>query len=124
MLGERSQANKYMKYVMGLYLYSTGASRQQIAVINHLGYSISYVTLAGRGRTTKALIGADGSGRNSRLGILDILSEAMRADTRLVASLGDFILVYDNINMVWKVAEQIIGRTGKETSAPHSLPTY
>ncbi|KAI0054708.1 hypothetical protein BV25DRAFT_1903821 [Artomyces pyxidatus] len=49
LLGERSQKNRYARHVMGLYLYSTGATRQQISVFNHLGQTVSYVTLAGRG---------------------------------------------------------------------------
>jgi hypothetical protein len=50
--------------------------------------------------------------RKYRLGTLEALSESMRKATRKVASLNLYELVYDNINMVWKVAEQILGRTG------------
>ncbi|KAH9008822.1 hypothetical protein EDB84DRAFT_1549546, partial [Lactarius hengduanensis] len=70
LLGARSQKNSYARHVMGLYLYSTGATRQQISVTNHLERS-----------------------------------------RREVATSGLYVLVYDNINMVWKVAEQILGRT-------------
>jgi hypothetical protein len=102
---------------MGMYLYSTGASRQQISVMNHLGMSVSYVTLAGRGNkaenilTSKTEIASTGM-RKYRLGTLEALSESMRKATRKVASSNLYELVYDNINMVWKVAEQILGRTG------------
>ena len=49
LLGERSQKNSYMRHIIRLYLYSTGASRQQIGVLNHLGLGVSYTTLARRG---------------------------------------------------------------------------
>ncbi|KAN0130508.1 hypothetical protein V8E53_011594 [Lactarius tabidus] len=116
LLGARSQKNSYAQHVMGLYLYSTGASRQQISVMNHLGMSVSYVTLAGQGNkaenllTSKTDLATLGL-RKHRLGTLEALSESMRKETRKVASSNLYGLVYDNINMVWKVAEQIIGRT-------------
>lgn len=100
---------------MGLYLYSTGATRQQISVMNHLGMSVSYVTLAGRGNKAEHILTSKtdlASMRKHRLGTLEALSESMRQATRKVASSNLYELVYDNINMVWKVAEQILGRTG------------
>ncbi|KAH9174084.1 hypothetical protein EDB89DRAFT_2068033 [Lactarius sanguifluus] len=96
LLGARSQKNSYAHHVMGLYLYSTGATRQQISVMNHLGLSISYT---------------DVHRHKHRLGTLEALSESMRKVTREVAASDLYVLVYDNINMVWKVAEQILGRT-------------
>ncbi|KAH9177542.1 hypothetical protein EDB89DRAFT_2064518 [Lactarius sanguifluus] len=121
LLGARSQKNSYARHVMGLYLYSTGATRQQISVINHLGLSVSYVTLAGRGNKaanllTSKLATSSNTGpgvyhHKHRLGTLEALSESMRKVTRKVAASGLYVLVYDNINMVWKVAEQILGRT-------------
>lgn len=139
LLGERSQSNSYCRHVLGLYLYSTGATRQQISVLNHLGFSVSYPTLAGRGG--KMAVDADENVINisqesvnpeptaassatsppqpknkkrtkQRPGTLEFLSESMREVARLVAATGMFLTVYDNINMVWKVAEQIVGRTG------------
>jgi hypothetical protein len=85
--------------------------------MNHLGLSVSYVTLAGRGnkaeilltsKTESATIGIN----KHRLGTLEALSESMRKATRKVATSNLYQLVYDNINMLWKVAEQILGRTG------------
>ncbi|KAH9034017.1 hypothetical protein EDB83DRAFT_2507841 [Lactarius deliciosus] len=121
LLGARSQKNSYARHVMGLYLYSTGATRQQISVTNHLGLSVSYVTLAGRGNkaanllTSKlAMSSRTGPGvhrHKHRLGTLEALSESMRKVAREVAASGLYVLVYDNINMVWKAAEQILGRT-------------
>lgn len=102
---------------MGLYLYSTGASRQQVSVMNHLGISVSYVTLAGRGNKAETLLTSKTepatAGMNKhRLGTLEALSESMRKATRKVATSNLYLLVYDNINMLWKVAEQILGCTG------------
>lgn len=48
-----------------------------------------------------------------REGTLDYLSESMRKLARMVAASMLFLTVYDNINMMWKVAEQIVGRTGE-----------
>ncbi|KAH9172322.1 hypothetical protein EDB89DRAFT_2114193 [Lactarius sanguifluus] len=124
LLGARSQKNSYACHVMGLYLYSTGATRQQISVMNHLGLSVSYVTLAGQGNkagnllTSKLAPASSQTGLNTnvhrhkhRLGTLEALSESMRKVTCEVATSDLYVLMYDNINMVWKVAEQILGRT-------------
>ncbi|KAI0814766.1 hypothetical protein BC629DRAFT_1435903 [Irpex lacteus] len=46
LLGERSQQNSYFKHVIATYLYATGASRQALSVIAHLGISSSYPTIA------------------------------------------------------------------------------
>ncbi|VDB97816.1 unnamed protein product [Peniophora sp. CBMAI 1063] len=53
LLGERSQRNSYLQHIMGLYLLSSGASRQVHAVLNHLGVSVSYTTLIGGGMSKK-----------------------------------------------------------------------
>lgn len=151
LLGERSQSNSYCRHVLGLYLYSTGATRQQISVLNHLGFSVSYPTLAGRGgkiaanavdndiddaqelinnpEPTAAIsaISAPQTKKKKRTkqrpGTLEFLSESMREVARLVAATGMFLTVYDNINMVWKVAEQIVGRTGEHSiqQCPYDL---
>jgi hypothetical protein len=46
-------------------------------------------------------------------GVLIDLSNACRATTRSVAATGLFATVYDNINMMFRVAEQIVGRQSK-----------
>ncbi|KAH9165154.1 hypothetical protein EDB89DRAFT_2136081 [Lactarius sanguifluus] len=120
LLGARSQKNSYARHVMGLYLYSMGATRQQISVMNHLGLSVSYVTLARQGNKAGNLLTSklapassqtDVHRHKHRLGALEALSESMRKVTREVAASDLYVLMYDNINMVWKVAEQILGRT-------------
>lgn len=47
-----------------------------------------------------------------KAGALRMLSESMRDVARGVAATGLFAGSYDNINMVFKAAEQIVGRTG------------
>ncbi|TFY76426.1 hypothetical protein EWM64_g7587 [Hericium alpestre] len=174
LLGVRSQRNSYARHVLGLYLYSTGASRQQVSVLNHLGLSVSYVTLAGVGGkeenmkvpTARLLDGIDdvdvdtspndggataqvevsvqqdpvasdstvindkpdghagqedlhhnqdkskAKGRDAkarRLGTLERLSLSMRRLAQTIAAGLLFLTVYDNINMLRRVGEQIIG---------------
>ncbi|KAH9162462.1 hypothetical protein EDB89DRAFT_2152512 [Lactarius sanguifluus] len=112
LLGACSQKNSYTRHVMGLYLYSTGATRQQISVINHLGLSVSYAANLLTSKLATSSNTGPGVYRHKHcLGTLEALSESMRKVTCKVAASGLYVLVYDNINMVWKVAEQILGHT-------------
>ena len=45
------------------------------------------------------------------IGTLECLSLSMRELTQHVAAMQPLLLIYDNINMLWKVAEQVIGHT-------------
>jgi hypothetical protein len=47
-----------------------------------------------------------------RLGTLERLSSSMCGLTQHVAAMRPLLLIYDNVSMLWKVAEQIIGHTG------------
>ena len=51
--------------------------------------------------------------RLHQAGTLRLLSESMCASTCTVASTGLYASVYNNINMVFKVVEQVLDRTGK-----------
>ncbi|TFY77962.1 hypothetical protein EWM64_g6050 [Hericium alpestre] len=166
LLGARSQRNSYARHVLGLYLYSTGASQQQVTVLNHLGFSVSYVMLAGVGgkeentkvptahlldgidavdadavtnigedpaQDASAVIGDEIDGKDARdgmhndqdklkakgqaaktrrLGALERLSLLMHHLAQTIAVGLLFLTVYDNINMLWRVGEQIISHTG------------
>ena len=155
MLGEYSQSNIFPRRVLGLYLYASGAQRQVISVMSHLGISESYSTLVRKlrkasvvapihdGTTTlhtanpavpvniqneyapapiasnlSAPAPKKAKARNARVpqpwdaGTLRVLSNSMRDMARGVAATGLFASVYDNINMVFQVSEQIMGRTG------------
>ena len=51
--------------------------------------------------------------RRKQRGSLDKLSIGLRRLARHIAAAQKLLIVYDNINMAWKVAEQIMARTGK-----------
>ncbi|KAI0349403.1 hypothetical protein OH77DRAFT_1465461 [Trametes cingulata] len=159
LLRARSQRNSYVGHVMGLYLYATGASRQLVSVLSHMGLSSSYQTLAGtRTRATaRATIstGSDsecagdqtptrigGTSRTlgdpapavsmdtmetqpqdmRRTGILQSLSNScrmsLRERTKAAGAAANpshpepdgLANVYDNINFMFRAAEQILGR--------------
>jgi hypothetical protein len=143
LLGEHSQFNSYLQHILGMYLYSSGIGRQPISVLNRLGLSVSWPTLAGAGQkkvgtlqdiieTTPSASGIDTLTEGSQgptptpgnpskkpvtnAGTLARLSICMRQATQRVAATQPLLLIYDNINMLWKVAEQIIGRTGEHQS--------
>ncbi|RDX50743.1 hypothetical protein OH76DRAFT_1348447 [Lentinus brumalis] len=138
LLGERSQNNSLTKHVVGLYLYITGVQRQLIAVLSKFGLSSSYQTIAGsltardiEGRTEGVQTERDAIGdaieddaRASTTeapiptspalppgaGLLRRICEACRLTARRVARTYVCGHVYDNINMMFRVAEQIVGR--------------
>ncbi|KAH9840190.1 uncharacterized protein C8Q71DRAFT_746208 [Rhodofomes roseus] len=57
LLAERSQQNSYGRHVLGLYLYATGAQRQCISILSHLGICSSYTAIAGTpGSRTAAML--------------------------------------------------------------------
>jgi hypothetical protein len=133
---------------MALYLYATGAQRQTISVMSHLGISESYQSLTHKPRVMinrrRRVVLWDElppvpppptPSANNPLPYLppnaDILSEkikalekiikpgtlqelslSMRSVARGVASTGLFAASYDNINLVFRAAEQVMGRTG------------
>ncbi|KAH6894809.1 hypothetical protein BKA70DRAFT_1532521 [Coprinopsis sp. MPI-PUGE-AT-0042] len=90
-LSEHSQRNNLLKRVFGLFLYASGAQRQVLVVLSHVGLSESFSNL-----TAKI------SARRKIPGTLPRLSGAI---------LITFGQVYDNINFTEKVVEQVIGRT-------------
>ncbi len=53
LLSERSQNNSFIKHVVGLYLYATGAQRQTISVLSSLNMCSTYPSIAGSGRTNE-----------------------------------------------------------------------
>ncbi|KAH9886957.1 hypothetical protein C8Q73DRAFT_608284, partial [Cubamyces lactineus] len=136
-LTARSQKNSYVQQVLGLYAYASGAQRQVMSVLSHLGITCSYPTLTGRAsarasrreapsttvtkdQQTHRTEQTDPQPAQSEsglkrtlsraLGLLKLLSDSsmsvaqQKAQTHLLAN------VYDNINMLFKIAEQILGR--------------
>ena len=47
LLGQQSQNNSFVKHMLGLYLYATGAQHQLISILTNLGLCSSYVSIAG-----------------------------------------------------------------------------
>ncbi|KAJ7768938.1 hypothetical protein B0H16DRAFT_1307636 [Mycena metata] len=131
LLGQYSHKNNYSRRIMGLYLYATGAQRQTITVMAHLGISESYQNLTHKPRTNArrrtrrpytppdpvALASEIQDLLTIKLSTLHELSSSMRGFARVAASTGLFAAAYDNINMVFRAAEQILGRT----VVPHIL---
>ncbi|EJF56897.1 hypothetical protein DICSQDRAFT_150154 [Dichomitus squalens LYAD-421 SS1] len=114
LLGERSQQNSLMRNLIGLYMYMNGASCQLIAIMSSIGVSSSYTDQGGAiedaierpsTATSRAL---DLLSRGA--GLLRRISESCRLSARDCGETTVLGHVYDNINMVFKVAEQILGR--------------
>ena len=128
---------------MTLYMYASGAQRQAITVISHLGISESYNNLIAKASkprppknnsatTPEVLVDTVDSlgtqpdfvesvskikphppARPRQPGTLRKLSASMRDMARNIASTGLFAASYDNINMMFRAAEQIIGHSGE-----------
>ncbi|KAK6972268.1 hypothetical protein R3P38DRAFT_2812403 [Favolaschia claudopus] len=148
LLGEYSQRNNFSRRIMAIYLYASGAQRQTISVLAHLGISESYQNLIQKPRflinrrrlnpevsppptppptptfpdnsspqvapDPVALSAAISSLRSVRMGTLRQLSNSMRDMARAVAATGLYAASYDNINMVFRAAEQILGKTDSQ----------
>ncbi|KAL0059342.1 hypothetical protein AAF712_013920 [Marasmius tenuissimus] len=140
-LAEFSQKNNLLKKLMGMYLFATGSQRQSISAMHHLGLSESYQSLvdkprrrkrkkkASKSQSTRPAIpdaGLEPGDKHadtivslepsddiieSRPGSLRALARNQQSVLRRIASVGLFGLVYNNINIVEKAAEQILGRT-------------
>ncbi|CAA7268668.1 unnamed protein product [Cyclocybe aegerita] len=117
LLGEYSYNNNWPKKVIGLYMYSTGSQRQPLSVMSHLGLSESYDAITGKQRRKKKKAATSDALPlieellKSKAGTLHQLSRSMVDAASAVASTGLFATLYDNINMVFRAAEQIVGRT-------------
>ncbi|KAJ7084898.1 hypothetical protein B0H15DRAFT_783568 [Mycena belliarum] len=106
-----SQYNNYAQAVHSAYLAATGASRQHFAVFGALGSSIGYTSIISSGNTGTTPHHENKKKKKARApGLLATLSNACMQTTRSIASSGLFAVVYDNINMMVRVAEQVLGR--------------
>lgn len=116
-----------MKQIIGLYLYATGAQWQSIAVLSSLGLSESYTNLVScKMLPPKKLVdaasvvppsseGASAEPNSVALrstSTLRQLSTSMREKAREIAATRLFGTVYDNININFSVAEQVVGHHG------------
>ncbi|KAH9897009.1 hypothetical protein C8Q73DRAFT_642360 [Cubamyces lactineus] len=139
LLATRSQNNSYVRHILGLYLYTSGAQRQVLSVLSALGICSGYTTIAGSGSesepTPEVSTGQRLEERRDRdaieqepnnasqtpttglkhslyrgVGLLQRLCAACRLTSRTCAQTKLCGHVYDNINMMFKIAEQILGR--------------
>ena len=122
LLRSKSQNNNRAQSVIGTYLTATGAQRQHCSVFSALGIGTSYNSIVQR--PTMKSAGKNESAKSKQKkkpspGTLYLLSQACRQSARKVASSHLFITVYDNINMMIKVAEQVLGR---KSMFNHSIP--
>ncbi|KAJ7868794.1 hypothetical protein B0H14DRAFT_3084033 [Mycena olivaceomarginata] len=101
LLGEFSHKNNFSRRIMGLYLYATGAQRQTISVMSHLGISESYQNLIHSSELSSPACSKSSASQ----------CEASRG---LPLQTGLFAASYDNINLVFRAAEQIMGRTDSQ----------
>ncbi|KAJ7759308.1 hypothetical protein B0H14DRAFT_3596127 [Mycena olivaceomarginata] len=135
LLGEFSHKNNFSRR---LYLYATGAQRQTISVMSHLGISESYQHITRKARIMinrrRRVVDVDAEPpavppctpmkvherkiealkKPVKPGTLEELSASMRGFARGVASTGLFAASYDNINLVFRAAEQVMGRTDSQ----------
>ncbi|KXN81300.1 hypothetical protein AN958_05211, partial [Leucoagaricus sp. SymC.cos] len=104
-LGEYSHANNLPKRLLSLFLYSNGISHQTISVMSSLGVTESYSNLM------------------KYTGTLRQLSEAMQKQAHKLTATGLYGVVYDNINMYSKNAEQILSCYGEASLEAYSEKT-
>ncbi|KAI0723617.1 hypothetical protein C8Q76DRAFT_767461 [Earliella scabrosa] len=119
-LGARSQKNSFARHVLGLYAYAEGAHRQVISVLSHLGITSSYPALTGRLRSEDSTADSRPHDRTARAnssirsgrsaGLLKLLADACMREARERARNSVLAHVWDNVNFLFKVAEQVIGR--------------
>ncbi|KAJ7022410.1 hypothetical protein C8F04DRAFT_960328 [Mycena alexandri] len=107
-----SQYNNYAQSIHSAYLAATGAPRQHFSVLGALGVSLGYTTVISKGvKKHKTATKQKPRKKKARApGLLTMLSDACNATSRAIAASGMFVTVYDNINMMVRVAEQILGR--------------
>ena len=122
LLRSKSQNNSYAQSVIGTYLMATGAQRQHFTVLTALGVSTSYSSIIDQQtiKSGKEIISENGKDpsearkkKTRSPGTLYLLSQACRQSARKLGSSKMFITVYDNINMMIRVAEQVIGRKSR-----------
>ena len=115
-LGEYSHSNNISKRMIGLYLYASGAQRQTITVLSTLGLSESYTNIITKNKCRTKTIEQpplDSIPHSIYTGTLHQLSNSLCTQARAIAATGLYSVVYDNINMMFQSAEQIIGRHGE-----------
>ncbi|EPQ54726.1 hypothetical protein GLOTRDRAFT_106364 [Gloeophyllum trabeum ATCC 11539] len=131
-LSEFSRSNNYTKRIFSVYFYASGAQRQTLSILSHIGLTESYSNLIDKSRPMKlatdldpapsapaALAASQGTtttptkvhmAYHIQPGTLRQMSMSMCTVARTVAATGLYATCYDNINMMLHVSEQILGR--------------
>ncbi|KAJ7798312.1 hypothetical protein B0H14DRAFT_3545299 [Mycena olivaceomarginata] len=106
LLGEYSHMNNFSRRIMGLYLYAAGAQRQTIS---------GHGSPRDLGKLPKSH-SETAFHRNpaQQACTLRQLSGSMRDLARAVAATGLYATSYDNINMVFRAAEQLVGKNDSQ----------
>ncbi|KAG9123669.1 hypothetical protein FRC07_014321 [Ceratobasidium sp. 392] len=114
LLHEYNQLNNAFQIYSSTFLYAEGAGRQTISVVASYGNSTSYTKLIAKpssrhnSKTTGA--GRVVAMRRRKPGIIYSLSGALRKHLREIAAQRPLGFIYDNINIFFKVAEQVTGK--------------
>ncbi|KAJ7679242.1 hypothetical protein DFH06DRAFT_975213 [Mycena polygramma] len=102
-----SQFNNYAQSIHSAYLAATGAPRQHFAVLGALGASVGYTSVISKGEKKN---NRKRKNKARAPGLLTSLSDVCSATSRAIAASRMYSVVYDNINMMVRVAEQVLGR--------------
>ncbi|TFY74351.1 hypothetical protein EWM64_g9660 [Hericium alpestre] len=94
----RNRATNLFQLVFGVFLSSSGAGRRVLDVCNHMGLSVSYMTVH---RCLRSLT------RSARSNVIDFIKNSDRL----------FAVVYDNINFTLRKAGQRIDNTTEQLNA-------
>ncbi|KAJ7826515.1 hypothetical protein B0H13DRAFT_2241113 [Mycena leptocephala] len=110
LLNGRSQNNSFAQAVCGTYLMATGAQRQHFSVLHGIGFTMGY---------SNPLNDIDGGRAPGTLWQLRMHVGSRRA----IAATALFLVMYDNINMMVRVAEQILGRKNTQENGTCATKT-
>ncbi|KAJ7615159.1 hypothetical protein DFH06DRAFT_1013602 [Mycena polygramma] len=105
-----SRHNSYAQFVNSTYLAATGAPRQHYSVLGLYGVSVGYTSMIARGTLPLVQKNRRKRKRARAPGMLNSLHDACMTTARAVAESRLIGLVYDNLNLMARVAEQILGR--------------
>ncbi|KAJ7917839.1 hypothetical protein B0H13DRAFT_2231360 [Mycena leptocephala] len=108
LLRGRSQKNNYPQAVTGTYLAATGGQRQHYSVLGLYGFSMGYTSIISRSTGKASTEEVDVAVRGP--GLFSSLHDACMTTSRALAATRSTMFVYDNVNLMNRIAEQILGR--------------
>ncbi|KAJ7456193.1 hypothetical protein FB451DRAFT_1512643 [Mycena latifolia] len=109
-----SQYNNYAQSVQGMYLAATGGQRQHFPVLGLFGFSIGYTSIiSSAARADADMEPTKPKKKRKRVrapGLFSRLRDACMDTSRSLAQSRLTGLVYDNLNLMNRIAEQVLGR--------------